>query len=366
MRIAVLALATILVLPLAAQTRWQSEIGIQGGYVRRDLAGRTDRFDRVDFYSIPGTDFSDASLGPGALFAVIPVHGRIALEPSFTFFQASPGMIGGTTVTLGLRADYAITAHAYVAAGGIMSHVDGVTGVVPPTTGGTPLALQAAVGYRGHLTNRLGGRVEAAWLSVAKNDLSPAANLYAVLIGLSASAARPRKPAAHRTGAWTPVLGIQGGYARSAFSFTSPIGTLTFPGVGAGSLIGQYGSLPPTFFLIIPLSNRFAVEPGFDLHQATEFKTCVTTQLVPRLDYAIGPWYAAAGPTLHVGKCRFITTAALAGVVGGAGAWGYRFNVAGALQGRVEVSYSATLPRHDPNYSTRTFGLMVGVMTPLN
>jgi hypothetical protein len=160
-------------------------------------------------------------------------------------------------------------------------------------------------------------------------------------------------------------VGIQGGYARSVYVGPA-VSTLTFPGVGAGSLIGHFGSLPPTLFLVLPLTERVAFEPGFDLHQLNGSSVCVSAQFVPRIDYAIGSWYAAVGGTLHVGKCPLITTRSLAGVVGGVGAWGYRFPIAGGLGGRVEVSYNATRPRHDVLYSTRTFGLMVGVMTPLN
>ncbi len=158
-----------------AQSAWQTEIGIQGGYSRLKPAG-TGTNDQVDNFDIPGVTNNANGASYNALFFVLPWKNKIALEPSVSFSSLA-GLLTQTSV--GLRADYALGRKAYAAGGALMGYTAG---------GGSTdyqLGLQAAVGYRLRVTGRLNGRIEANWITTKGTDQVGPANAYSLLFGIS-------------------------------------------------------------------------------------------------------------------------------------------------------------------------------------
>ncbi len=176
--VVVLALA-VSIAPAAAQRSWSPELGIQGGVARLKPTG-TGASDATDLWDLPGF-----GSGYGALFVVIPVRGRFAAEPSVSAFESSVGeprifFSSTTSATLGLRGDYAVTTKLYAAAGGSLAYFR--------SSGrhDAQLGLQAAVGFRTHIGDRLRGRAEALVMTLRQTEMSLPGNIYALLLGLSA------------------------------------------------------------------------------------------------------------------------------------------------------------------------------------
>ena len=177
---AALALALLVATAAAAQRAWNPELGIQGGFARVKPAG-TRASDQVDLVDLPGFGLAPGLPGYGTLFAVIPLRGKVAIEPAISMLQFSlGGVIGGTGVHLGLRGDVAVTRGLYAAAGGTLGYSE--------SGGGhdEQLGLQAALGYRMHLSSRLNARVEALANTLRQTARLRPATVYAVLFGLSA------------------------------------------------------------------------------------------------------------------------------------------------------------------------------------
>ncbi len=312
------------------QRSWSPELGVQGGFSRFKASG-TGRADQADFFDVPG--FTLVPLVPAsgatALYAIIPVHGKLALEPSFATSQLEGGTGNGLTlVTAGLRGDYALTRKVYAAVGATLGFVE--------TAGQheTQLGVEAAVGYRLHLAGRLNGRLEANWQSTKNAKLLPPWNTYSVLFGISSRV-------------------------------TSGAADLSSPAA-------QARRRAPTLYVIVPVSTRLALEPGVDFHR-TQFTniTVFSSNLAGRLDYAVsGGWYAGAGVNLHFIKATkgtFTDTSKTALSVPGANlGWGYRFHLSGELAGRVEINYTMFKQNSDLSQATNTVGLMVGAAMPLN
>lgn len=342
---------------IAAQSRWTPEIGVRGGFVRVKPAG-TAAADESGAFDLPG-------VGYGSIFAVIPLGGRLALEPSIGFTQLAFGeptlfFLSGTNVDVGLRANYAITSHVFGALGTQVLYSEG---------GGqhdAQVGVQAAIGYRWSLSRRLEARVEAQ-ASVAargyRGDLQPV-NTYGVLIGLSAraraAAAADRGGSAH----WPSEIGIAAGYTHahlSGLGLAADFTLLASPGGAAAVGVPA----PPTIFLTIPLARRWAVEPGFDIHhnQAND-TTRFSGTFSARVNYAVGDhWYAGVGPVMHVTKA---TGSSAFGVSGLVAAWGARFPLAGDVGGRVEVAYATFKERSGSPFATNTLAIVFAATMPLN
>src|SRR5438105_15652733 len=173
--IMVCALSACSAITLLAQT-WTARIGVEGGFARVKAAGYGSGVyrDRID---LPGS----GSAFP-ALFLIVPVGSRVALEPSLAAshdrFNETSGLIGsGTTaeIRVSLRADISIASGFYVAGGGALRYLamDDVHSLQP--------GILSAIGYQGRLSSKVGGRVEARWLSLRKSDSVVASNQYALL-----------------------------------------------------------------------------------------------------------------------------------------------------------------------------------------
>ena len=155
---------------------WQTQLGLQGGFVRVKPAG-TGRNDRTDAFLAPGFNLGPAFPAPNSLYLIVPVSPKVALEPSF----AGAFLATGTSASVfqaGLRVDYAIASGLYGAGGALLGHISDV---------GYEAGLQFAGGYRFHLTGPVQARLEAnvqTWKG--KSHLINPIDTYGLLFGISA------------------------------------------------------------------------------------------------------------------------------------------------------------------------------------
>jgi len=362
---ALLALAT----PAGAQQLWHPEIGVQGGFVRIQSSGTGAS--PADVFEFPTMGYLIPLLSYAPVFITIPVADRLALEPTVSLAQLSSGGTDVTTVRLGLRGNYAINSNFYAGLGGVVNYFSSGSDQFQ-------LGAQVGAGYRFGLGPRLGGRVEADWISTRPNGNVGARNAYALLFGLSARLEGPAgtpqaRPAADR--AWQPMLGLVGGYTNAHIVGGGSLTGVLVPGFG-GSLttLGGGGTppQPPTVFAIFPIGKRFALEPGLDLHRIqSNGQTVFGANLGARLDVAVhGGWYGAVGGQLIYLQATKGTFAdpnrGNATVTGATLAWGYRFPVAGQVSGRTELNYSMYSKSSDiPSPPVNVTGLLLGLMMPL-
>ncbi len=359
---AILALAAGVATSAQAQKAWQTEIGIQGGFTRIVAAGMgSDPFDQV---SLPGFNLGPALPGAAGIYAIIPWRNKIAVEVDVAASQLTAGG-SATMLSLGLRGDYALTNQFYAAAGGNISYVNGLENE-------TQLGVQAAVGYHRRLTGPLNARLEARATLWGAAETIGAQNAYSVLFGVSTATGRARaarSASRGRTGgAWTKQFGVAGGYANvHEVGGGIDLSTVALPGHGGGLAVlgGPTLTLPPTVFVIFPVGNKIAIEPGIDINR---FQSGGTTEfygnLSARVNYAVmGGWYAALGGNLHYIKVTGLDAATRTGLNV---AWGNRFDLTGPLGGRVELNYTMFGRQQDLGLApTNTTGLMFAITVPL-
>ena len=356
---ALLALTAGLATTVPAQSAWQSEIGIQGGYQRLAAAGSGGSYN--DYFGLPGFNLGPAAPFTPAFFAVFPWKNKIGVELGVAASQLQ-GTLSASLVEADLRLNYALTPQIYAAAGGGLGFI---------SNNGTTeqqLGLQAAVGYRRHLTGPLNGRVEFRTMFRGKTDNLGPSNLYSLLFGVSARTGRGA-PRAARAGnsVWTRQLGLAGGYASM-----HPIGgggditAMAFPSFG--SALGAFGSpeyaLPTTLFAIFPVGRKIAIEPGFDLHRLQGGgSTTFSANLSARLDYAVGTrWYGALGGNLNYLKAGGQSASRTALQT----ALGYRFPFTSAFGGRFELNYTMWGKDADNGIApVNTFAILFGATVPL-
>jgi hypothetical protein len=361
--VAVVGLLALGVTSAQGQKSWQSEIGVQGGYARIKPAG-TGANDQIDVFGVPGNNYVYGLLSYSSLFAVIPWKGKMAIEPSFLMTQLQAGTSGLTTARVGARLDYALTPKVYAAAGGEAMYLE---------QGGshqTALAVQAAVGYRIHVSGTLNGRVEAHASFSKKTDNIPPIDVYGVLFGLSSRVGGASAPA-RRAGpgqAWAKMIGVQGGYTRvhSVGNGGGDVTAFSAPGFGSSAPTLM---MPPTLFAIFPIGQKAAIEPGLNIDRiqasgATQF----AANMSGRVNYAVsGNWYGAAGVNFLYIKATPGTFGKESGSVLGANvAWGYRYHVGGNVGGRVELGYSMfgrnkDLPVNPQNITAILVGLTMAL-----
>jgi hypothetical protein len=358
--LAILSTATIG--SLQAQRVWQTEFGVQGGFTRLVNAGSGGN--PTDAVSLPGFNLGNLVPSAAALYVTIPWTNTLAVESDISASQFSSGATV-TVLTLGLRADYALTRDFYAAAGGALAYNNGLN------ENETQLGLQAAVGLRHGLTRSLTARIEARTTFFGKASNASARDVYSVLLGVSTSArgARLTRATGAQTSkrAWSAQLGIAGGYANVHLVGGPSLTALAFPVYGGalGPVLASEVTLPATIFAIIPIANRLAVEPGIDLHRFQENgRTDFTGNLSTRLDYAVhGGWYGALGGNLHYIKSTGAAAAARSGLNLG---WGYRFPFVAAIGGRVEMNYTLFAKNRTlGTAATNIFGLLFGATMPL-
>ena len=359
----VIALLSCFATLAQAQKAWQTEFGIQGGFTRLVQAGTGA--DPTDAISIPGFNLGNLVPAAAGLYVTIPWTQKLAVETDFAVSQFTSGLTA-TLITFGVRGDYALTKHLYGAAGGTLAYNNGVSNE-------TQLGVQAGVGYRLGLSRTLNGRVEARTTFYGAAENAGAVDAYSLLIGVSTVTSRAR-PAPRSTSAanaprraWTPRLGVQGGYTSVNVIGVGSLTALSVPGYGSalGAVLTSEVTLPPTIFAILPIGKKIAVEPAIDIHRFQESgQTNFTGNLAVRLDYAVhGGWYGALGGNLHYIKETSSNAATRPGINVG---WGYRFPLVAALGGRVEANYTMFGENTDLGLSpTNTFGLMFGATMAL-
>lgn len=360
----VVALVAGLATSVQAQKAWQTEIGIQGGFSRLQAAGTGGN--PVDGLNIPGFHLGSTDYpAPGAVFVIVPLGAKIALEPGIAASQISVFGATASVVGVGLRANYAVAGNVYAALGGNAQYAE---------TGGETdiqLGLQAGIGYRLRLAPTMNGRLEVNWTTFGESDNAAPLNSYSLLFGVSTPAARAGAPrrAARTDRAFSPVIGIQGGYTHVHIPGQGGFTFIAAPLYGGG--LAALGGLPlvtqPTLFAVIPVGRKTALEPGLDVQR---FQGSGTTSfagnLSVRLDYAFNAhWYAAAGPTLQYYKITGTDAATVAGL---AAAGGVRFPLTSGLGGRFELNY-AMMQKADASgfgeIPANVLGLLFGVTMPL-
>ena len=359
---AMLAVLAGLTTTLQAQRAWQSEIGIQGGYSRLVSAGSGGT--HTDVIGLPGFNLGPAAPFTPSLYAILPGTDKIGIELDVAASQLT-GNLAATLVEADLRGNYALTNQFYVGAGG------GVGFINNSGTSETQLGLQGALGYRRHLTGPLNGRAEFRAMFWGNTSNVRPRDLYSLLFGVStrtrgaATTASRGSRSANR--AWAPQLGLSAGYANMhPVGGGADITALAFPSFGGA--LGAFGSpeytLPPTLFVILPIGEKFALEPGVDLHRQQSGGTTVFAgNASARLNYALhNRWYVGLGGSLNYlkGGSQSATRTGLNTAVG------YRFPFTHALGGRIELNYTmwgknTSLPVPPVN----VMGLMFGVMVPL-
>jgi hypothetical protein len=358
-RLALLTLiATVAAWPAAAQA-WHPEIGLRGGLVRLKPTG-TGRSDQVDLLDLPGGDYLGQVQSQSALYLVIPLGGRLALEPSLSFQQNTPALIVGTMALMGLRADVALGRGFFAAVGGALRYRDASTAAFQP-------GVQGAVGWGAQLMGPVSLRVEAQVTAFRRTSLTFPYDAYALLVGMSTRLDdRPPPPSARRKRRpiWEPMVGVQGGYYRlHVIGAGEDIAVLSLPGNGSGSLTGVFAPGPAPFFFVVPLGGPLALEVGADAHrsQSSGPVTVFTGQIAPRVDWALGEhWYVAAGGRFHLLKG---TGTALVAPPGVAVATGYRVEVTADVIARAELSYNVDRERSDFGVSpTNSLSFTVGLM----
>jgi hypothetical protein len=356
------AIAGLAAAPLAAQRAWQSEIGIQGGYSIIKPAG-SGQDDKIKAFDLPGSSFLLGILTSAPVYAVIPWKNKVAIEPSFGISTTSLGT-DISLVTLGIRADYALSKDFYAAAGGVFGYFNASSQNV------RQLGVTAAAGYRRHLVGPLNGRLEAsATFRKKTTDLGPL-NAYSVLLGVSTrtgggSAARPARRGAARS--WEPAIGVQGGYASihsvgGAFAASS----FSLPGYGGSAeALGIPIGGPPSLFAIFPVGTKMAIEPGLDIRHIDQPASSSAINASARLDYAVrGGWYGAVGATM-----TNVNPAAVAAkwIPGATVAWGVRFPLSGAFGGRAELNYNMRKKSEDLGLPPiNIFAFSIGATVPLH
>jgi len=346
-------LALVLALPVGAEAQWWTpEIGFRAGLVRVEPTG-TGATDYTDNLDLPATGGAAGTPAYGAIFGIVPVTGRLALEPSLAGIQLAFPFLGSASgLSVGLRADVALTRHLYFAAGGDLLYLEA------GGTHDTRLGAEAALGARFRIAPALRARIEAQATTFAKSERLAPANAYALLVGLSAPVGGPlirRGRSAPRW--WRPSVGIAGGYTRSHFvGLGIDLTVIATPTVSAGA--------PPVLFAILPLAGREAVELGLEAHRLDSGDSTTTSAGVGlRLNHALaGGWYAAAGGTLQYVEQ---TGSAGLGQLGAQLASGYRFRLVRDVGGRFEVNYTM-LKERTGLPPINTLGLMFGVMMRLN
>ena len=359
---ALLAILTAAAVTAQAQRSWQTEFGIQGGFTRVVPAGTGGN--PTDVFSLPGFNLGNLVTSPAGLYVTIPWSQKLAVEGDLAASQFSAG-VTVTVLSLGLRANYALTRAIYAAAGGTLGYNNGIG------ANETQLGVQAALGYRLGLTRTLNARLEGRTTFLGKAANAQARDMYSVLFGVSTVASRARStarsaaPAARR--AWTPRLGVAGGYASVHVVGGGSLTALAIPiyGGALGPVLASEVTLPPTIFAILPIGNKVALEPGLDVHRFQENgQTEFTGNFSARLDYAVhGGWYGAVGGNLHYVKSTGIDAATRTGLNLG---WGYRFPFVEALGGRLELNYTMFGKNTKlGTAATNTVGLLFGATMPL-
>lgn len=355
-----LGLFIALVASRGATQTWTNQLGLQGGLLRLKPAG-TRRHDYIDRWQVP----NNGSTVPD-LFVVLALTHRVALESglaaSHEKFREASGLIPASSaseIRLTLRADILITGGAYLAAGAMLRrrHVD--------ASHSTQTGLLAALGYQRSIGSSLGFRLEGQWLTQRKTDSIAPSNVYAILVGISRELKSAARSPAGSTpyAAWRLQVGAAGGYVRNhlhgtlaGFYLDARETVIELPGTGQ--------TTPAPLFVDVPVHGRLALELGFGAQRTQEAgSTLFDGHLAPRLNVAVyRGLYAGAG-----GNLRYVEQTGAKGfaVAGAHVAAGYRSKLTNALEGRLDVSFTAFKQRTNFPFAQNSLAALLGVAVAL-
>jgi len=173
---------------------WDPVLGVQGGYARIHGVGGSNGDVAVLTFPSWGIGSYTASnpLGtavlptPSAVFAIIPVGGKLAIEPGMDLHRVK--RLGQTVFSANLsgRVDYAVSTHWYGAAGVNLIHLVARKGFFgDPDKGSTGVSgANLAWGYRFHFANGVGGRLEVSYIMIKNSTVfTQATNTMSIMFG---------------------------------------------------------------------------------------------------------------------------------------------------------------------------------------
>jgi hypothetical protein len=351
--------------PVAAQQMWQPEIGIRAGFTRFDDPNSDSYFQSID---IPGVGGFSSVNNPSALYGIIPLNGRFALQPSFGFYNITGALPTLSAISAGVRLNVALTPNVYFAVGP-NAYIFKLSGAED-----TQGALEGALGYRHPMGSHFQGSVEAFYEKREKSEILPEFNAVGVRIGMGyafgGSAATNRRATGRPTMGsdrmWTPSIGLQGGWSLVSLPDLADFTVFSLPFAGqtaaAGFIIAPG---PNAFSFLLPVGARMAFEPSIDIHHTGTDATnsAVTSyQVGARMNYAFNhAAYGAIGFEYAGVSATGINDGSRVGALLAAG---FRFPLAGALMGRTELDYRV-FDGNDVLPSGQATSFVFGILVPV-
>lgn len=360
-KLALLALFTMAAAaPVAAQQMWEPEVGIRAGYTR---FSNDDADSYVDFIDLPFTGGGAFVPAQGGLYGIVPLSGRFALRPTAAFQNGSFGGTVFTSFTTGIRFDVALSESFYLGAGpnAYLIKIDGAEDIQG--------AIEIAAGYRRDLAERF---TMSAELFYEKREKSLVADFDHHTQGLRLGFGYGLGGTASRRGAssalWTPAIAVQGGWSLVSLPDVIDLTTFGFP-FGGQSISGIGASLPgpSAVSAIIPMGERWAIEPSLDYHRIKpEGSDALTAwQIGARANYAFNrATYVGAG---FEGTSFDVDGADTKMRISPVIAAGVRFPLVGGLMGRTELNFRITGEGGDDDIpSGQVTSMVFGVLLPIN
>lgn len=357
-----LAMVAGAVAPLAAQGMWSPEIGLRAGFTRFDDPNSDAHIDMIDIPGVGGVGAGASN--PSGLYGVLPISHRIALRPTFGFYNAS---IGGTTLTAmnaGLRADIALTQDFYAGAG-LNAYVLKQDGIED-----TQGALEGAIGYRRALGSNFRGSVEAFYEKREQSEALPELNAFGVRFGMGY--AFGGETGGRRSGGraaetmWTTSIGLQGGWSLVSMPDVADFTTFALPFAGQTAVFGSFiAPGPSALSVLLPVGEKMAFEPSLDVHSyKPDGSDRVTTyQLGARMNYALNRTaYGAVGVEYSGISANGVDDGSRLGALVAAG---FRFPLTAGLSGRTELNYRV-FDGNDVLPSGQATSFVFGLMVPVN
>lgn len=348
---------------LAAQKPmpWNTEIGIRSSFAVTSID--ETNISQIQFPSNGGV----SGLGGGAaLYAVFPVGARVAIEPGLGYSDASlPGIGNVVTMNAGARVLFSAWRGLYVGAGPIVSllKADGEEDA--------RFGANVAAGYRFPVGGLVTARAEVFYQTVGEGELlvTESSSDIGLAIGLGMGLGAPASSRAASDRMWDLALGFQGGYTHVSAPGAGDLSSFNFP--GGGSALTLFGSPVPSvspWFVVIPVGQRFAVEPSFSYSSFS-----VENDAGSGTSYSLGvKGNYAFNKTVYAGLSAEYSGMggdSFDGVDGTTGVGvqtGLRFPLIGGIQGRVEANYRTFMGGENSILGDfQAFGTTFGITAPL-
>ncbi|HEX7919290.1 MAG TPA: hypothetical protein VF454_07815 [Gemmatimonadales bacterium] len=357
-----LAMVAGAVAPLAAQGMWKPEIGIRAGFTRFDDPNSDAHIDMIDIPGVGG--FGAGAVNLSSLYGVIPIGDKIALRPTFGFYNVSVTGTTISTVSAGLRADFALTQDFYAGAG-FNAYVVKQNGFED-----TQGALEGAIGYRRAMGSNFRGSLEAFYEKREKSEALPELNAFGLRVGMGY--AFGGETGGRRSGGraaesmWKTSIGLQGGWSLVSMPDVVDITTFALPFAGQNLIAGSFVAPGPSALSVLfPVGEKMAFEPSLDVHSfKPDGSDRITTyQLGARMNYAFNrSAYGAFGVEYSGISANGIDDGSRLGALVAAG---FRFPLTAGLSGRTELNYRV-FDGNDVLPSGQATSFVFGLMVPVN